>query len=151
MIVKELLKIKFSAKRRYAIFIFIAALVVLGYTIFDVMAHTNDQGMEVFNWIIIGVSSLLALFGLYIAIGASLDIKMLKSDKLPVINAQFIKFSKRGFSTKDRNEVVYTGQVFLDLEDNSEKLLIVSNVELNKKYKIMYGRHTNIGVIIQRN
>ncbi|MFA7417398.1 MAG: hypothetical protein WCZ19_02555 [Acholeplasma sp.] len=151
MIVKELLKIKFSAKRRYAIFIFIAALVVLGYTIFDVMAHTNDQGMEVFNWIIIGVSSLLALFGLYIAIGASLDIKMLKSDKLPVINAQFIKFSKRGFSTKDRNEVVYTGQVFLDLEDNSEKLLIVSNVELNKKYRIMYGRHTNIGVIIQRN
>lgn len=151
MIVKELLKIKFSAKRRYAIFIFIAALVVLGYTIFDVMANTNDQGMEVFNWIIIGVSSLLALFGLYIAIGASLDIKMLKSDKLPVINAQFIKFSKRGFSTKDRNEVVYTGQVFLDLEDNSEKLLIVSNVELNKKYRIMYGRHTNIGVIIQRN
>lgn len=29
-------------------------------------------------------------------------------------------------------------------------MIIVTNVEINKKYKIMYGKHTNIGVVLQK-
>ncbi|MBG0762792.1 hypothetical protein IY230_04110 [Acholeplasma laidlawii] len=148
MIVKDILKIKFSSRRRYALFIFLAACVVCGFTIFDMNVNANDQSMVVFNWIIIGVTGLLALFGVYITIGATLDISALKKDKLPVINALFTKYNKRGISPKDNKEIVYTGQVFLDLDTNEEKMIIVTNVEINKKYKIMYGRHTNIGVVL---
>lgn len=150
MIVKDILKIKFSSRRRYALFIFLAACVVCGFTIFDMNVNTNDQSMVVFNWIIIGVTGLLALFGVYIAVGATLDISALKKDKLPVINALFTKYNKRGISPKDNKEIVYTGQVFLDLDTNEEKMIIVTNVEINKKYKIMYGKHTNIGVVLQK-
>ena len=150
MIMKELLKIKIASRRRYALFIMLAAMVVLGFTIFDMINHSNDQTMVAFNWIIIVVSGVLMLFGMYITIGASLDLGQLKKDKAPVIKAQFIKYNRRGISTKDKNEVVYTGQVFIDLEDDSEKMLIVSNVDINKKYKIMYGKHTNIGVVIEK-
>ena len=83
--------------------------------------NANDQSMVVFNWIIIGVTGLLALFGVYITIGATLDISALKKDKLPVINALFTKYNKRGISPKDNKEIVYTGQVFLDLDTNEEK------------------------------
>ena len=150
MIVKEILKIKFSSRRRYALFIFLAACVVCGFTIFDMNVNANDQSMVVFNWIIIGVTGLLALFGVYITIGATLDISALKKDKLPVINALFTKYNRRGISPKDNKEIVYTGQVFLDLDTNEEKMIIVTNVEINKKYKIMYGKHTNIGVVLQK-
>ncbi|WP_264229779.1 hypothetical protein [Acholeplasma laidlawii] len=150
MIVKDILKIKFSSRRRYALFIFLAACVVCGFTIFDMNVNTNDQSMVVFNWIIIGVTGLLALFGVYIAVGATLDIGALKKDKLPVINALFTKYNRRGISPKDNKEIVYTGQVFLDLDTNEEKMIIVTNVEINKKYKIMYGKHTNIGVVLQK-
>lgn len=150
MIVKDILKIKFSSRRRYALFIFLAACVVCGFTIFDMNVNTNDQSMVVFNWIIIGVTGLLALFGVYIAVGATLDISALKKDKLPVINALFTKYNRRGISPKDNKEIVYTGQVFLDLDTNEEKMIIVTNVEINKKYKIMYGIHTNIGVVLQK-
>lgn len=150
MIVKDILKIKFSSRRRYALFIFLAACVVCGFTIFDMNVNANDQSMVVFNWIIIGVTGLLALFGVYITIGATLDISALKKDKLPVINALFTKYNKRGISPKDNKEIVYTGQVFLDLDTNEEKMIIVTNVEINKKYKIMYGKHTNIGVVLQK-
>jgi hypothetical protein len=150
MIVKDILKIKFSSRRRYALFIFLAACVVCGFTIFDMNVNTNDQSMVVFNWIIIGVTGLLALFGVYIAVGATLDISALKKDKLPVINALFTKYNRRGISPKDNKEIVYTGQVFLDLDTNEEKMIIVTNVEINKKYKIMYGKHTNIGVVLQK-
>lgn len=150
MIVKDILKIKFSSRRRYALFIFLAASVVFGFTIFDMNVNANDQSMVVFNWIIIGVTGLLALFGVYITIGATLDISALKKDKLPVINALFTKYNKRGISPKDNKEIVYTGQVFLDLDTNEEKMIIVTNVEINKKYKIMYGKHTNIGVVLQK-
>src|SRR5690554_2267418 len=150
MIVKDILKIKFSSRRRYALFIFLAACVVCGFTIFDMNVNANDQSMVVFNWIIIGVTGLLALFGVYIAVGATLDISALKKDKLPVINALFTKYNRRGISPKDNKEIVYTGQVFLDLDTNEEKMIIVTNVEINKKYKIMYGKHTNIGVVLQK-
>ena len=150
MIVKDILKIKFSSRRRYALFIFLAACVVCGFTIFDMNVNANDQSMVVFNWIIIGVTGLLALFGVYITIGATLDISALKKDKLPVINALFTKYNKRGISPKDNKEIVYTGQAFLDLDTNEEKMIIVTNVEINKKYKIMYGKHTNIGVVLQK-
>lgn len=150
MIVKDILKIKFSSRRRYALFIFLAACVVCGFTIFDMNVNANDQSMVVFNWIIIGVTGLLALFGVYITIGATLDISALKKDKLPVINALFTKYNRRGISPKDNKEIVYTGQVFLDLDTNEEKMIIVTNVEINKKYKIMYGKHTNIGVVLQK-
>lgn len=150
MIVKDILKIKFSSRRRYALFIFLAACVVCGFTIFDMNVNTNDQSMVVFNWIIIGVTGLIALFGVYIAVGATLDISALKKDKLPVINALFTKYNRRGISPKDNKEIVYTGQVFLDLDTNEEKMIIVTNVEINKKYKIMYGIHTNIGVVLQK-
>jgi len=150
MIVKDILKIKFSSRRRYALFIFLAACVVCGFTIFDMNVNANDQSMVVFNWIIIGVTGLLALFGIYITIGATLDISALKKDKLPVINALFTKYNRRGISPKDNKEIVYTGQVFLDLDTNEEKMIIVTNVEINKKYKIMYGKHTNIGVVLQK-
>jgi len=150
MIVKDILKIKFSSRRRYALFIFLAACVVCGFTIFDMNVNANDQSMVVFNWIIIGVTGLLALFGIYIAVGATLDISALKKDKLPVINALFTKYNRRGISPKDNKEIVYTGQVFLDLDTNEEKMIIVTNVEINKKYKIMYGKHTNIGVVLQK-
>lgn len=150
MIIKDILKIKFGSRRRYALFIFLAACVVCGFTIFDMNVNANDESMIVFNWIIIGVTGLLALFGIYIAIGATLDMSTLKKDKLPVISAEFIKYNKRGFSPKDKNEIIYTGQIFLDLDTNEEKLIIVSNVDVNKKYKIMYGKHTNIGVVLQK-
>lgn len=150
MIVKDILKIKFSSRRRYALFIFLAACVVCGFTIFDMNVNANDESMVVFNWIIIGVTGLLALFGVYIAVGATLDISALKKDKLPVINALFTKYNRRGISPKDNKEIVYTGQVFLDLDINEEKMIIVTNVEINKKYKIMYGKHTNIGVVLQK-
>lgn len=150
MIVKDILKIKFSSRRRYALFIFLAACVVCGFTIFDMNVNTNDQSMVVFNWIIIGVTGLLALFGVYIAVGATLDMSALKKDKLPVINALFTKYNRRGISPKDNKEIVYTGQIFLDLDTNEEKMIIVTNVEINKKYKIMYGKHTNIGVVLQK-
>ena len=150
MIVKDILKIKFSSRRRYALFIFLAACVVCGFTIFDMNVNANDQSMVVFNWIIIGVTGLLALFGVYIAVGATLDISALKKDKLPVINALFTKYNRRGISPKDNKEIVYTGQVFLDLDTNEEKMIIVTNVEINKKYKIMYGKHTNIGIVLQK-
>ncbi|NWH10963.1 hypothetical protein [Acholeplasma laidlawii] len=150
MIVKDILKIKFSSRRRYALFIFLAACVVCGFTIFDMNVNANDQSMVVFNWIIIGVTGLLALFGVYIAVGATLDISALKKDKLPVINALFTKYNRRVISPKDNKEIVYTGQVFLDLDTNEEKMIIVTNVEINKKYKIMYGKHTNIGVVLQK-
>ncbi|OED58941.1 hypothetical protein [Acholeplasma laidlawii] len=150
MIVKDILKIKFSSRRRYALFIFLAACVVCGFTIFDMNVNANDESMVVFNWIIIGVTGLLALFGVYIAVGATLDISALKKDKLPVINALFTKYNRRGISPKDNKEIVYTGQVFLDLDTNEEKMIIVTNVEINKKYKIMYGKHTNIGVVLQK-
>ena len=106
--------------------------------------------MEVFNWIIIVVSALLGIFGLYILIGATIDIYQLKKDKLPVIDAEFIKYNRRGISPKDKNEIVYTGQVFRNLENGEEKLLIVGQVDINKKYTIMYGKHTNIGVVIKK-
>ncbi|PII03023.1 hypothetical protein [Acholeplasma laidlawii] len=128
MIVKDILKIKFSSRRRYALFIFLAACVVCGFTIFDMNVNANDQSMVVFNWIIIGVTGLLALFGVYIAVGATLDISALKKDKLPVINALFTKYNRRGISPKDNKEIVYTGQVFLDLDTNEEKMIIVTNV-----------------------
>ena len=150
MIVKDILKIKFSSRRRYALFIFLAACVVCGFTIFDMNVNANDQSMVVFNWIIIGVTGLLALFGVYITIGATLDIRKKKKDKLPVINALFTKYNKRGISPKDNKEIVYTVQAFLDLDTNEEKMIIVTNVEINKKYKIMYGKHTNIGVVLQK-
>src|SRR5690554_8185108 len=89
---------------------------------FDMNVNANDQSMVVFNWIIIGVTGLLALFGVYITIGATLDISALKKDKLPVINALFTKYNKRGISPKDNKEIVYTGQVFLDLDTNEEKI-----------------------------
>lgn len=150
MILKEVLKIKLSSRRRYALFILLASLVVTAFTIFDSITNTNDDAMVLFNWIIIGVAGLLGLFGLYIVIGASLDMHALKNGKLPVIRAQFIKFNRRGLSPKDKSEIIYTGQVFLDLDNQTEKLLIVSNVELNRKYRIMYGKHTNIGVAIEK-
>lgn len=150
MIIKEVLNIKLRSRRRYAGFIFLASIVVASFTVFDMLNNLNDETMFVFNWIIIGVSVLLGLFGLYILIGATIDIRTLKKDKLPVIDAEFIKFNRRGISPKDKNEIIYTGQVFIDLNDQSEKLLIVGNVELNKKYRIMYGKHTNIGVVIQK-
>lgn len=150
MMIKEVLKIKIGSRRRYSIFIFLASTVVLTFTIYDLLSNPNDEAMVLFNWIIIVVSGLLALFGLYITFGATLDLSSLKKDKLPVINAEFIKYNRRGISAKDKNEIIYTGQVFLDLDDKREKLLIVTNVDINRKYKIMYGKHTNIGVVIQK-
>ena len=150
MITKEILSLKIKSRRRYAIFITLASLVVLSYAIFDIVTKQSDQAMEIFNWIVVVITTLLALFGIYIFIGATLDLSAIKKDKSPVIDAKFIKFNRRGVSPKDRHEKVYTGQVFLDLETEEEKLLIVSNVELNKRYKIMYGKHTNIGVVIER-
>lgn len=150
MITKEILNLKIKSRRRYAMFITLASLVVLGYAIFDIVTQQSDQAMEIFNWIVVVITGFLLLFGIYIFIGSSLDLNAIKKDKAPIIDAKFIKFNRRGVSAKDRNEKVYTGQVFLDLKTEEEKLLIVSNVELNKRYTIMYGKHTNIGVVIER-
>lgn len=150
MIIKEVLKLKIASKRRYATFISLAAFVVLGFTIFDNAVNTNDQAMEIFNWIIMIFTGLFGLFGIYVVIGSSIDLNALKKDKLPVVDVQFLRYNKRGISAKDKNEVVYSGQVFIDLHTSEELLLIVSNVEVNRKYKIMYGKHTNIGVVLEK-
>lgn len=150
MIIKEVLKLKIASKRRYAIFISLAAFVVLGFTIFDNAVNTNDQAMEIFNWSIMIFTGLFGLFGIYVVIGSSIDLNALKKDKLPVVDVQFLRYNKRGISAKDRDEIVYSGQVFIDLKTSEELLLIVSNVEVNRKYKIMYGKHTNIGVVLEK-
>jgi hypothetical protein len=150
MIIKEVLKLKIASKRRYAIFISLAAFVVLGFTIFDNAMNPNDQAMEIFNYSIMIFTGIFGLFGTYVVIGSSIDLNALKKDKLPVVDVQFLRYNKRGISAKDRDEVVYSGQVFIDLKTSEELLLIVSNVEVNRKYKIMYGKHTNIGVVLEK-
>lgn len=149
MIIKDILKLKIGAKRRYALFISLAAMVVVGYTIFDMVVIANDFSMQVFNWVILVLGGLLGLFSLYITIGATLDIKAIDKDQALTANVKFIKFNKRGVSPKGTNEIIYTGQVFLDLDDGTEKLLVIPNVELNRKYTVMYGKHTNIGIVIE--
>lgn len=150
MIIKEVLKLKIASKRRYALFISLAAFVVLGFTIFDNAMNPNDQAMEIFNYSIMIFTGIFGLFGTYVVIGSSIDLNALKKDKLPVVDVQFLRYNKRGISAKDRDEVVYSGQVFIDLKTSEELLLIVSNVEVNRKYKIMYGKHTNIGVVLEK-
>ncbi|WP_156921274.1 hypothetical protein [Acholeplasma granularum] len=150
MIIKELLKIKLNSKRRYAFFIVLAALVVLGYAIYDLIFVNNDQTMIIFNWVIVALSASLGTFGTYITIGASLDLKDLKKDVLPMIEAKMVRYNKKGYSPKNPSEIIYTGQVFIDLNTNEEKMLIVSNVEPNKRYKIIYGKRTNIGIIVDK-
>jgi hypothetical protein len=150
MIIKEVLKLKIASKRRYALFISLAAFVVLGFTIFDNAMNPNDQAMEIFNYSIMIFTGIFGLFGTYVVIGSSIDLNALKKDKLPVVDVQFLRYNKRGISAKDRDEVVYSGQVFIDVKTSEELLLIVSNVEVNRKYKIMYGKHTNIGVVLEK-
>ena len=42
MIVKEVLKLKIKSRRRYALFITLAAIVICGFTIYDMLNHPND-------------------------------------------------------------------------------------------------------------
>lgn len=150
MIKLQLLKIKLQGKLRYNIFVGIAALSVIGMSIYDVVALENDLGWSVFSYFLIVAGLFLLSFNIYFIRATALDLKALKNDKYEKINAVFISFQSKQQSKKGLNKVTYTGQLFRKVDDNETIQLDVEDVELKEAYVIAYAKHSKIGVMIQK-
>lgn len=149
MVKLELLKLKLKSRIRYSLMVGLASLVVLGFTIWDLLNVANDQSLVIFDWVIIGFSSLLFIFSMYIVSGTVLDLNGLKKDIYIKIKAKFIKYSRQSVDPKNPKKVSYTGQIFINLETKEEEPLIVTDVIHNESYLIIYCKHSRLGIAIE--
>lgn len=150
MVKLELLKLKLESRIRYSFMVSLASLVVLAFTIWDLLNIANDQSMYIFDWFIIVFTTLLAGFSIYIATGTLIDLKRLKKDIYIKINAKFIKYTRQSVDPKNPKQIHYSGQVFLNLDSKIEEPLIISDVIHNESYTIIYCKHSRLGISINK-
>ncbi|VEU83061.1 hypothetical protein [Acholeplasma hippikon] len=150
MIKLELLKIKLQGRLRYNIFVGLAALSVMGISIYDVIFLENDPSWRIFSIILIIAALILLSFNIYFISTSSKDLKDLKKDKYEKVNAKFISFQSKNLSKKGYNKVTYSGQLFRIIGTETMIQLDVDDVELKEDYVIAYGKRSKIGVMIQK-
>lgn len=149
MIKTELLKQRLQSRMRYTLMVCLIAGVVTAYTTYDLITGDNDLFMLVFNYVLIGFAAFIFLFDIYILIGTAIDLSNLKKDKYIKITAKFTQFNKKTDS-KEANMTSYTGQVFIDTTTKKEEMLDVIGVEPNMTYSIIYGKHSRVGIPIEK-
>lgn len=143
----DVLKSRLYTRLRYTVTVFLIAVGVIGFTLYDVFARETDLGMQVFNWVLIGISFLIAAFVSYVIIGAIIDLVDIKNKKQYKMRAKFVSYMKKQTT---KGVVTYEGQVFLNLETNKEEMLDVLGVEPGKTYTILYTKHSKQGIPISK-
>lgn len=149
MIKTELLKQRLQSRMRYTFVVCLIAAVVVGYTIFDLVAHDNDMFLLVFNYVLIAFASFIFLFDIYILIGTAIDLANLKKDKYIKITAKFTQFNKK-IDNKGTQMTSYTAQVFVDTTTGKEEILDVMGVQPGNTYIIIYSKHSRLGIPIEK-
>lgn len=150
MVKVELLKIKLQGRLRYNIFVGLAALSVIGINIYDLFFQENDIAWKIFSYILITGSALLLAFNVYFIRTSMLDLKLLKNNQYQKVNVKFLSFQTRQVSKNGLNKITYSGQKFRNLENDEIIQLDVEDVELKESYVVAYGKHSKIGIVIQK-
>ena len=148
MIQHTVLKTRFKSSLRYSILIGLVGLVVIGFTIYDLITGSNDLTMRIFDYVLISFASLVFLFNLYMVIILLIDLKNLNNNIVETMDVKFVRFLKL---TKNKSNVVsYSGQVFRNLENNQELSLDISAVEHNGRYKVIFGKYSKLGIPLSK-
>lgn len=122
---------------------------VTGYFVYDLIANISDLVQVIIDIIIMLICLFMVAVQVSWAISYGLDIPLVKNDKYEYVTGKMVRCA-RVVTDKKTKGTKYFDPVIKDKETGAEVQVSVAGVEPNHVYKIMYLKHSKMGVIEQK-
>ncbi len=143
MYAKEALRRRVFDKFKTNLIVGLITILSIGISTFDLIKSSEDQSLAIFSIIILIIASVILIFNIYFIIITSLDLRLLKQDKVNYMKIRLI--NDYNLKKNKRSNIKY-----LNIDTNEEIYLDIVGVLPNNNYKVMYLKYSKTGVAVEK-
>src|SRR5690606_5354204 len=149
MIKKDLLIKRAKSNLLWSIVSTVLFIGVTAYFVYDLTVNYTDLVRVVLDAIVILISLFMVAVQTSWIISYAKDIPLAKNDEYMFITGKMVRCNKV-ITDKKTNTKTFFDPVIKDRNSGEEIQISVAGIEANKVYKIMYLKHSKIGIIDEK-
>jgi ABC-type multidrug transport system fused ATPase/permease subunit len=149
MIKKDFLLKRLKGNFIWSIVTVVLFLGVTAYFVWVLITNIDDLVQVIIDSIIMLICVFMVAVQVSWAISYGLDIPLVKKDQYQYVTGKMVRCA-RVVTDKKTKKTTYFDPVIKDKESGEEVQISVAGVEPNHVYKIMYLKHSKMGVIEQK-